>query len=112
MTKFHSLNAYFTITDGCVDNPCENNGTCVNSVNAYECICEAGFNGTNCTNSTIYYCIVLEVKFFFKKFDKQEKFDILYRIFRGKKKKWMSLALHLGPGFLKNVFFHPFNFYH
>ena len=44
-----------TDTDECADNPCENNGTCVDLVNAYDCICAAGFNDSNCTNSRIYY---------------------------------------------------------
>ena len=44
---------FVTDTDECADNPCENNGTCVDLVNAYECICVAGFNDTNCTNSII-----------------------------------------------------------
>ena len=44
---------FVTDTDECVNNPCENNGTCVDLVNAYDCICLAGFNDTNCTTSTI-----------------------------------------------------------
>ena len=48
-------NMPFSVTDTneCADNPCENNGTCVDLVNAYECICLAGFNDSNCINSTI-----------------------------------------------------------
>lgn len=48
------LHCFFTTdTDECAYNPCENNGTCVDLVNAYECICLAGFNDTNCTNGTV-----------------------------------------------------------
>ena len=47
------LRCFVTDTDECADNPCENNGTCVDLVNAYECICLAGFNDTNCSTSTI-----------------------------------------------------------
>ena len=43
----------FVDIDDCQPQPCKNNGTCVDLVNAYECICVAGFNDTNCTNSMI-----------------------------------------------------------
>ena len=47
------LRHFVTDTDECADNPCVNNGTCVDLVNAYECICLAGFNSSNCSTSTI-----------------------------------------------------------
>ena len=56
---------FVTDTDECADNPCENNGTCVDLVNAYECICVAGFNDTNCTNSIINNSFVFETRFSF-----------------------------------------------
>ena len=31
--------------DECLSNPCKNNGTCANQINAYECTCPPGFNG-------------------------------------------------------------------
>ena len=43
-----------TDTDECADDPCKNNGTCLDLVNGYDCICVAGFNDTNCTNGMIY----------------------------------------------------------
>lgn len=43
----------FVDIDDCQPEPCKNNGTCVDLVNAYACICVAGFNDTNCTNSMI-----------------------------------------------------------
>ena len=38
--------------DDCQSDPCQNNGTCRDLVNDYRCDCVAGFNGTNCENST------------------------------------------------------------
>ena len=38
--------------DDCQSEPCQNNGTCHDLVNDYRCDCVAGFNGTNCDNST------------------------------------------------------------
>ena len=35
--------------DDCVPNPCENDGSCVDGVNDYTCICESGFQGKNCS---------------------------------------------------------------
>lgn len=35
----------------CQPQPCQNNGTCTDLVNDYQCDCVAGFNGTNCENS-------------------------------------------------------------
>lgn len=37
-----------TVIDGCAPNPCLNNGTCLDGINAYTCQCPAGFSGTNC----------------------------------------------------------------
>ena len=53
-----------TDTDECADNLCENNGTCVDLLNGYKCICVAGFNASNCTNSIIYLFFYLSNIFF------------------------------------------------
>ncbi|KAK3103561.1 hypothetical protein FSP39_020175 [Pinctada imbricata] len=34
--------------DECANDPCQNNGSCTDLVNAYECSCAPGFNGTDC----------------------------------------------------------------
>ena len=34
--------------DHCYDEPCKNNGSCVNTGNAYQCTCPAAFTGPNC----------------------------------------------------------------
>lgn len=41
--------------DECFPGPCQNNGSCTDLVNAYNCSCVPGFNGTNCENGT--YCV-------------------------------------------------------
>ena len=33
----------------CIPNPCVNNGTCVDDINGYSCVCADGFTSTNCT---------------------------------------------------------------
>ncbi|XP_065940012.1 protein crumbs-like isoform X2 [Magallana gigas] len=38
-------------TDDCASQPCQNNGTCIDLINDYQCNCIDGFNGTNCTNN-------------------------------------------------------------
>ena len=35
--------------DDCAPNPCENDGSCIDGVNDYTCICENGFQGKNCS---------------------------------------------------------------
>lgn len=42
----------------CQPKPCQNNGTCIDLFNDYQCDCIAGFNGTNCENSKRYQCIL------------------------------------------------------
>jgi len=34
--------------DECESNPCEHNGTCIDQVNGYSCMCIAGITGANC----------------------------------------------------------------
>ena len=40
-----------TDIDECSSNPCENGGTCTDTVNMYTCSCVLDFNGDNCQNS-------------------------------------------------------------
>ena len=37
----------------CASSPCQNGGTCVDSVNSYSCNCDAGFSGANCEAGNI-----------------------------------------------------------
>ena len=37
--------------DDCVDQPCQNGGTCMDEVNDYNCICADGYTGKNCSIS-------------------------------------------------------------
>ena len=34
--------------DECASSPCQNGGTCTDSVNSYTCNCDAGYSGDNC----------------------------------------------------------------
>lgn len=38
---------------GLMSNPCQNNGTCMNSYGSYYCVCKEGWSGPNCTNGKI-----------------------------------------------------------
>ncbi len=40
-----------------ISQPCRNNGTCVNNIGDYTCVCRVGYTGKNCEISTysIYY---------------------------------------------------------
>ena len=38
---------------GCQSNPCENNGTCTDDVNNYQCECIEGYTGVNCETGEI-----------------------------------------------------------
>ena len=41
-----------TDIDDCVASPCKNNGTCVDQVDGYICLCDDGYEGDNCDDNT------------------------------------------------------------
>lgn len=43
--------------DYCAEIPCQNNGTCIDLINDYQCYCTDGFDGKNCTNSEFKYVV-------------------------------------------------------
>ena len=58
--SFHLFILEILDIDDCNPDPCQNNGTCTDLVNDYQCDCVSGFNGTNCDNSKqSYKCILL-----------------------------------------------------
>lgn len=48
---FFEIHCFFIIADvdECITQPCMNNGTCIDLISDYKCVCLGGFNGTNCT---------------------------------------------------------------
>lgn len=41
--------------DECASQPCQNNGTCIDLINGYQCNYTDGFNGTTCTDGKLGY---------------------------------------------------------
>ena len=41
--------------DECVNNPCQNGASCVNSDGGYSCQCAAGWTGDEC-NQGVFFC--------------------------------------------------------
>ena len=47
MTYYRSLISISEINE-CNSLPCQNGGQCIDEINKYSCLCEAGFTGLNC----------------------------------------------------------------
>lgn len=49
-----SLSPFLSVSDinDCESSPCRNGGTCIDKVNAYQCICADGWEGPDCETST------------------------------------------------------------
>lgn len=53
----------FIDKDECLLTPCQNNGTCINSIGSYQCSCEAGWQNKDCEEgirmfrSPLFFCI-------------------------------------------------------
>lgn len=39
---------YFSETNECNSNPCQNGASCIDEVNRYTCSCASGYMGTHC----------------------------------------------------------------
>lgn len=50
VSHIHTFHTLADIND-CKLNPCQNGGTCVDKVNAFECICKEGWEGDTCAIS-------------------------------------------------------------
>lgn len=44
--------------DECASQPCQNNGTCIDLINDYQCNCTDGFRGTTCTYGKLGFFLV------------------------------------------------------
>ena len=45
----------FTDINECASDPCQNDGTCTDQVNAYICTCDLGYTGVHCEIGIFIY---------------------------------------------------------
>lgn len=45
---FRYMSFCITAIADCASNPCNNDGTCVETAVGYQCVCQPGFTGPNC----------------------------------------------------------------
>ena len=57
--SFNRCNTCILDVNECATNPCQNNGTCVDGFNEYNCNCVAGFTGTDCEGNMIFRFVLL-----------------------------------------------------
>lgn len=57
--SYNELNFSSDIND-CKVNPCENGGTCVDKVNAFQCICIEGWEGALCSISKFFFLFFIK----------------------------------------------------
>ena len=43
----------FTEINECESSPCQHNGTCIDEVNRYSCVCIPGYTGVNCEKGAL-----------------------------------------------------------
>ena len=46
----------FTELDGCAGSPCENGGTCEDTVDGHNCTCDSGYIGEYCEIGNWWFC--------------------------------------------------------
>ena len=52
---FDFCSYFFLDINDCAEDICQNEGACTDLVNDYECACVAGWDGTNCETSNIFW---------------------------------------------------------
>ena len=64
------IQCHFPDIDDCIENPCNNGGTCKDGIASYDCVCPEGFTGTDCEISKSNKYILYKSKplCFLKKF--------------------------------------------
>ena len=55
ITIFNLIQYLVVDINGCESNPCENDGTCTDMEDGYECECESGFTGTYCETGKVFH---------------------------------------------------------
>jgi len=53
--------AFLSDADDCLEQPCLNEGTCIDELNGYSCLCKEGYKGVNCedgknSNAQVFLC--------------------------------------------------------
>ena len=51
-------NIFVSDIDDCAENPCQNNGTCIDGLDGYTCTCPSGYTGTTCEISKLVHVFV------------------------------------------------------
>ena len=51
---FSSTTSPFSDINECVNSPCRNGATCINTQGAYQCKCKPGFKGNQCEQGKLF----------------------------------------------------------
>lgn len=49
----------FVVIDNCASGPCQNGGSCINSINGYMCACPPGYTNKECQTRGFHFILQL-----------------------------------------------------